>query len=155
MYGPNGFLRTFRGTVSRPAANLDVDCRYDVEDYELVVVIANRGAEACLVSVANAYDDDDSDARWLRPGNSFHKPWSLRPSFGWYDIVADVDVDHKFLRRLAGHVENGRDSVSDPAIGTFGHRGRLRQAVGVAKSERCFEAVAAACARECVPSSLS
>lgn len=35
----------------------------------------------------------------------------------WYDlIVADRD-DPRWLRRLSGHVETGRPSLSDPAIG--------------------------------------
>ena len=29
-----------------------------------------------------------------------------------------MDADPGFLRRLGGHLENGRDSVSDPALGT-------------------------------------
>jgi len=39
------------------------------------------------------------------------------PGFGWYDIAVEADADPQFLRRLAGHVENGRDSASDPAFG--------------------------------------
>ena len=54
----------------------------------------------------------------LRPGQSFHKRLSLRSSFGWYDVTVEADTDRNFLRRLAGHVENGRDSASDPAFGT-------------------------------------
>ena len=106
VYGPNGFLRTFRGSIAPNAkANLDIDCRYDVDEYDLVLVITNRGPVACRVSVANAYDDD-ADARVPRPGQSFHKRWSLRSSFGWYDVAVNADTDHSFLRRLAGHVEN-------------------------------------------------
>jgi len=123
VFGPNGFLRSFRGTASALAqADLDIDSRYDVDDYELVLVITNRGPASCTVRVANAYDND-SDARVLRRGQSFHQRWSLKSSFGWYDVVVNVDTDPGFLRRLAGHLENGQDSVSDPAIANFGHRG--------------------------------
>ncbi|MBO0517499.1 phospholipase domain-containing protein, partial [Streptomyces beijiangensis] len=34
----------------------------------------------------------------------------------WYDLTVVSDKDAGFLRRLAGHVENGRPGVSDPAI---------------------------------------
>jgi hypothetical protein len=34
-------------------------------------------------------------------------------------ITADADPD--FLRRFAGHLENGHDSVSDPAFGGPGN----------------------------------
>ena len=35
---------------------------------------------------------------------------------GWYDLSVTSDQDDAFLRRLAGHVETGRPSTSDPAI---------------------------------------
>jgi phospholipase C len=36
------------------------------------------------------------------------------------DLSVVTDADPGFLRRLAGHLESGRDSVSDPAFGN-GH----------------------------------
>jgi phospholipase C len=125
VYGPNGFLRTFRGSVSPKAkANLDIEARYDVnaydkDDIDLVLAITNRGPVRCRVSVTNAYDRDAVE-RELHPGQSFDERFSLRASFGWYDLAVAVDTDRNFLRRLAGHVENGRDSASDPAIGAVG-----------------------------------
>jgi phospholipase C len=88
------------------------------------------------VKAENAYDDD-SEARVLRPGQSFQKRWALRSSFGWYDVLVEVNTDPNFLRRLAGHVENGRDSTSDPAFGEVGHRGRRW---GEARSEQGVDA---------------
>jgi len=124
VYGPNGFLRTFRGSVSPQAkGNLDIDCRYDTDELELVLVISNRAPSPCRISVANAYDKESDVHASLRPGQSFHKRFSLRSSYGWYDVAIGVDTDQGFLRRLAGHLENGRDSASDPAIGSTGHRG--------------------------------
>jgi phospholipase C len=38
-------------------------------------------------------------------------------SCGWYDLGIRVESEPGFLRRLAGHVENGKDSASDPALG--------------------------------------
>ena len=37
---------------------------------------------------------------------------------GWYDVRIAVDWNPAFGRRLAGHVETGRPSISDPAIAT-------------------------------------
>jgi phospholipase C len=36
---------------------------------------------------------------------------------GWYDLTATIGSSKIPLWRLAGHVETGRDSVSDPALG--------------------------------------
>ena len=131
VFGPNGFLRTFRGSfLPQARANLDVDARYDPDELAIELRISNHGPVSCKVSVANAYDngkgqfDDDDHARLLRPGQSFDSRFSLRDSFGWYDIAIEADTDPNFLRRLAGHLENGRDSASDPAFGGVGQKAR-------------------------------
>jgi phospholipase C len=41
----------------------------------------------------------------------------LKSSFGWYDLTITADADPDFLRRFAGHLDNGHGSVSDPAFG--------------------------------------
>jgi phospholipase C len=69
-----------------------------------------------LSSQAKGNRDDDEGGR-LRPGQSLDARFSLRDSFGWYDIAITVDADSSFLRRLAGHLENGEDTASDPAFG--------------------------------------
>jgi phospholipase C len=42
---------------------------------------------------------------------------SLDRFFGWYDLIITVNEDPSFKYELAGHVENGKDSFSDPALG--------------------------------------
>jgi hypothetical protein len=41
----------------------------------------------------------------------------LHKSFGRYDLTVPVDSDASFPRQLAGRVQTGRHSMSDPAIG--------------------------------------
>ena len=36
---------------------------------------------------------------------------------GWYDLTITVDADPQFAYQLAGHLENGDDSISDPLMG--------------------------------------
>ncbi len=36
---------------------------------------------------------------------------------GWYDLVVKVSGDASFRYQLAGHVETGKESISDPALG--------------------------------------
>ena len=43
--------------------------------------------------------------------------WNLRTTGHWYDFVITSDSDSSFYRRVAGHVETGRASVSDPGMG--------------------------------------
>jgi phospholipase C len=119
VFGPNGYLRHFSGTASRTAGvDLDVGVHYDVDDYALVVRITNQARTPCRVRIASTYDDR-SLVDVLPRGRAIEKRWPLKSSFGWYDLSVTTDADPGFLRRLAGHLENGRDSVSDPAFGGF------------------------------------
>jgi phospholipase C len=38
-------------------------------------------------------------------------------TYGWYDLTVTSSSDPAFVRTLAGHVEDGRPSCSDPALG--------------------------------------
>jgi phospholipase C len=40
----------------------------------------------------------------------------LLTTHGWYDLTVTVDGDAGFNWQLAGHVENGERSISDPAM---------------------------------------
>ena len=43
--------------------------------------------------------------------------WPLADSAHWYDLRLTSDHDKHFERRLAGHIETGQASTSDPAYG--------------------------------------
>jgi phospholipase C len=117
VFGPNGFLRRFRGAVAPNAGvDLDVDVHYDVDDYAIVLRITNQARVPCRVSVESVYDGK-SFTDVLPRGRGIEKRWSLRSTFGWYDLIVRTDGDANFLRRIAGHLENDCDSVSDPALG--------------------------------------
>ena len=118
VYGPNGFLRTFKGTVAAEGANLGVVSTYQVDAFRpgITLNVHNRGAAVGKVSIRDAYTGQ-TVAQQVEPGRSLTWHWSLEASFGWYDLTIVVESDSTFERRLAGHVETGSDSVSDPAIG--------------------------------------
>ena len=117
VYGPNGFLRSFAGGLGNGSANLTVHAMYDKEESEgIALVIRNRGSNAQKVSIFDAYSGK-TRTHLLHPHNSVTYVSELEESFGWYDLTVRVASDGRFQRQLAGHVENGRPSVSDPAIG--------------------------------------
>jgi hypothetical protein len=55
--------------------------------------------------------------RLLYPHDGANFVSLLHKSFGRYDLTVPVDSDASFPRQLQGHVETGRHSMSDPAIG--------------------------------------
>jgi phospholipase C len=117
VYGPNGFLRAFKGSISGfHGAKLDVRALYDEERNGIQLSIGNQGSRSVRVSVYDKYTGR-SIKESLEPGESVWKRWSLARSCGWYDLFLTVDEDSRFKRHFAGHVETGKDSISDPAMG--------------------------------------
>jgi phospholipase C len=116
VYGPNGFLRTFKGGVGRRRGNVDVRALYDEDDNGITLVLSNQGSREAEVTVLDKYTGKTLEQE-LESGESASKRWSLARTFGWYDFVITVDDDPGFEVRFAGHVETGNDSISDPAMG--------------------------------------
>jgi phospholipase C len=52
----------------------------------------------------------------LDAGQTASRTWNLAGTGGWYDLQVACDSDPRFARRLAGRVETGRVTTSDPAM---------------------------------------
>jgi phospholipase C len=118
VYGPNGFVRFFNGSIGSSAAYLDVRSTYDTDlaSGGIKWQITNVGGNPAEVSVLNAYTGSVS-AQLLQPQDTFAQGLQLNQFYGWYDLIVTVAEDTTFQYRLAGHVETGKDSFSDPALG--------------------------------------
>jgi phospholipase C len=116
VYGPNGFLRAFKGRLAQDAANLEIKCSYNPSRCGIELEIENRSNGPRKVGIWDAYGNKRI-AFNLKARERLTKPWSLERSFGWYDLTVEVESDAGFMQQLAGHLETGRDSVSDPALG--------------------------------------
>jgi phospholipase C len=112
VHGPNGFFRRFKCSG---AAKLDVKASYE-RDNEIALRITNGGMERAEVTVRNGYTSRVEKLS-LGPDAAETQQWSLSPTHGWYDLVVTVAGEPDFEYRYAGHVENGKDSISDPAMG--------------------------------------
>jgi len=116
VYGPNGFVRSFKGDSASRKTTLQVTSRYQREQGGLMLALANEGKAFCNVTVENLYNGE-SMSYLLKPGEHAEKRWFLGDSHGWYDLIVRADAEAGFVQRLAGHVDMGGPSVTDPAIG--------------------------------------
>jgi len=115
VHGPNGFLRHFAGSPHEPV--LDVAQRYDTDSGQLVVSVHNRSERACTVALhADTYGPTETHRLQLAAGASGDVAWAIAEHAHWYDIRLDSSSAPSWRRRLAGHIETGRASLSDPAI---------------------------------------
>jgi phospholipase C len=117
VHGPNGFVREFAGGA-RGGAQPEVEAIESPDQDALLLRLRNRGAAPCTLTLrALHYRDATPVVFELPPGASVEHPWPLRDSHHWYDIAISSSADPAWRRRLAGHVETGRPSRSDPALG--------------------------------------
>ena len=117
VLGPAGFHRHFIGDAGKDEPQVVV--AYDAVANGLTLTLANPGHAAVRLSVTpNAYEK--AIGPWqaqLGPrGRATHR-WPLVASRGWYDLSVRLAEGDGYLRRLAGRLETGADSISDPAAG--------------------------------------
>ncbi|MBG0851045.1 phospholipase C, phosphocholine-specific [Streptomyces spinoverrucosus] len=111
VHGPNGFVRAFKG--ANKVAGPEVTARHFGDD--VVLTFTNTGSGTAQLKLANGYTGRTKTLK-VRPGSTVKHVVDLSASRRWYDVTVTSDADPAFLRRFAGHVENGRPGVSDPAI---------------------------------------
>jgi phospholipase C len=117
VFGPNGFLRVFKGSIAKGKANIASSITYDIDSNGVVLGIHNRTETASKMSVSDRYTHKRIEFT-LEPNGERSEFWSLGSSYSWYDFRIETHLDSSFQHRLAGHLESGRDSMSDPAIGS-------------------------------------
>ena len=119
VHGPNGFYRRFAGDASKPQPMVSVSTD---RQGRLVVALAQAGADlaSAILEMGAAYPLSEGEARRqiaLAPKAVARSVWDLRGSDHWYDLTVSLQEDSSFTQRLAGHLETGRPSRTDPAIG--------------------------------------
>lgn len=117
VHGPNGFHRRFAGSAAAAGPALQF-----VEHAGGVALVLKPGQTAVVEAAMDPiYGLGAGEARVRRlvasSGEAAHSFWSLAASDGWYDIVVTSPATPGLIQRYAGHLETGRASRTDPAIG--------------------------------------
>ena len=110
VHGPNGFYRAFKGKVKSAFPSLKANSSH-----------ANIGFQLELKnSPVNLKVQDPSyghTAKTLAANKSKKESWKLDKSNGWYDFEITSDQDPDLFIKYAGHIENGKPSITDPLMG--------------------------------------
>jgi len=72
---------------------------------------------ARVIQIAPDAYTGNTKTKHLQPGHELENEVELEEFGGWYDLIVTLAGDSTFSYRLAGHVETGEDSISDPAMG--------------------------------------
>jgi len=119
VYGPNGFFREFIGNSSE---QLDItsECERNTKKQltgNLQISITNKTAKPVTVEIKDNAYKRASQSKQINAGASGTVVVDLGKSFGWYDASIRLEGNALFESRLAGRIETGKESFSDPAMG--------------------------------------
>ncbi|GAB5096315.1 MULTISPECIES: phosphocholine-specific phospholipase C [unclassified Caballeronia] len=121
VLGPNGYHREFAGNLKEvsASANAEIQVCYQPCDTSLVSVkLYNRGNQSCtFTTAALAYLTNGPWVTTVAANSVVEVTWPIADSGNWYDFMVTCSGLNAFKRRFAGRVENGKDLVSDPAMG--------------------------------------
>ena len=114
VHGPNGYLFEFRGSAATPTEQILPDItNAELADGGRTIRFSLKWPTANgALKVTNAYT---GDFRIVKAGTT---TIDIATADGWYDVAFIDDANtSRWLRRYAGHLENGKIGKSDPAIG--------------------------------------
>jgi phospholipase C len=118
VLGPNGFHRHLIGLKAGDAPVAALREERHGPNSGVTLTLTNPGDTPVTLQVRSpAYAPALKPWRvTLKPQGSVSHHWSLKATGGWYDLAVSASHDKSWLRRLSGHVETGRASVTDPAM---------------------------------------
>ncbi len=112
VHGANGFLRRFRRATG---PRIDVALRSAGD--AVILTLRNAGPGPTKLSVRSTYSEGVAHLHDIAEGAGVEDRWPIGQDDHWYDLVVGMHNNRGFLQQLAGHIETGRPSKSDPAIG--------------------------------------
>ncbi|MDR5821984.1 phosphocholine-specific phospholipase C [Caballeronia sp. LZ043] len=121
VLGPNGYHREFVGNLNEvsAAANPEIQvCYLPCDATSVSVKLHNRGNQpVTFTAAALAYRTDGPWSKTVAANSIGELSWPVTDSGNWYDFTVTSSTSAAFRRRFAGRIENGKDLVSDPAMG--------------------------------------
>jgi phospholipase C len=114
--GPNGFLRRFAGSTLLGGTGLTVLDTYLDPSLTIILAVTNTNPAAVSALVTDMYTDATTLLD-LAPGQTKRLTFARTATYGWYDLLVTIPATPSFGMQLAGHIEHGGDSITDPMIG--------------------------------------
>ncbi|WP_344674630.1 phosphocholine-specific phospholipase C [Sphingobacterium kyonggiense] len=109
VHGPNGFFREFKGHVKKHFPQIAIDSNHSKG---LRIKVSDLKSNAFMKDQAYSRKSIEFNRKKIKELGI-----SLQESYGWYDYEIMLSDDKDFYYRFAGHVENGKSSMTDPLMG--------------------------------------
>lgn len=114
LSGPNGFERQFAGDLHTACGALEVSSTLRPADGRVELTYVNHGsAEVTFTTTATRYRTDGPWTTVVAPGATQTQRFDVA-AMGqrWYALTVTARGDAAFVRRFAGHLEDGRAGVT-------------------------------------------
>ncbi|WP_404936906.1 phospholipase C, phosphocholine-specific [Pseudomonas sp. JDS08PS003] len=112
VLGPNGFHRSFSGQLQQLQPELLVTS----SNNQLQFTLSNPGTRGVSVTIDRCPYTQQGPWTLAVPGGAeVRQVFACESSGGWYDLTLRSDAG--WLRRVAGRLETGAHSISDPLMG--------------------------------------
>lgn len=112
VYGPNGYFVQQRGVAGSPEPSITLQASSSQRSVR--ITLRNPSPTAVTLAVVESYTKLKHEAESIASGAEVSFELPLDVSSGWYDVAVTQHDNAGFLRRFAGHVEDGKPSTSDP-----------------------------------------
>ncbi len=119
--GPNGFYREFIGNKNKTLP--EVVCNYQQAGAakglsgNIELSIKNMSAQKQVIEIIDNAYKTGTITQTLSPDAIITIPVNLNESSNWYDVSVKIKGNKIYEIRYAGHVETGRESITDPLMG--------------------------------------
>ncbi|MFT8480155.1 phosphocholine-specific phospholipase C [Gluconobacter oxydans] len=110
LHGPNGFYRRWQGK-ELPETTLRHDPQQDV----LFLSLRNTTHAPRIFHIREEYSVSERTVT-LPPDSTLTTQWSIAAAAHWYDLTIQAAGVFQTTIKLAGHIENGQPSLTDPQM---------------------------------------
>jgi len=114
LFAVLGAMWIIAGIIDR-ADQRELRSHYDAARGVLNVSLLNPGPAPLIATVTDLAYGNPPRVLHVPAGQSVSSAWDLAACHHWYDLQWQLQEQPHWLRRLAGHLETGRPSMSDPA----------------------------------------
>lgn len=115
IHGPNGFFQKYKGNPQDPKMLLNLT--FNAEKAVVLLSFNNLSDQDMNIQVQNNYTPDKNKTLTIKKNSSARLEFQTVENHQWYDLKVAVTGFPSYERHFAGHLENGKNSMTDPLMG--------------------------------------
>lgn len=116
VHGPNGFYRSFKGGSN--SLGIYVEFLVDTS-LNISIRLKNNSSKSKHIIIKDSLYLKKEEVITLSSQKEVIVKWDYTNVKGWYDIILNCKEDLDWQQQFAGHIENGKASITDPFMASL------------------------------------